>query len=324
MWGAIAGAVIGGMMSQDAASSASSAQTRSAREATAAQREMFDKQVALQEPFRQTGLTANNRLAYLLGLSTDSGVGGQSQSPMTYEQIRNQLAPQYSSKNRELQVTPFKTDEGVLALGEKWVEKDVIDEAALDSAIREKLKQNDAINAQRLIEAQGDTQFGSLMRDFSMADFEQDPGYEFRRTEGLKGVEGGAAARGGLLSGGALKAIQKYGQDLASQEYGNAFNRFTGQQTNKYNRLAGVVNTGQGATNQVANAAGNFGSQMGSNIIGAGNAQAAGIVGGANAWNNAIGQGVNAYQSNQLMDLIKRPSGSSGGSSNAYVDQYYG
>ena len=56
--------------------------------------------------------------------------------------------------------------------------------------------------------------------------FQADPGYGFRLSEGLKALERSAAARGGLMSGGTGKALQRYGQDLASQEYGNAFRRF--------------------------------------------------------------------------------------------------
>jgi hypothetical protein len=171
------------------------------------------------------------------------------------------------------------------------------------------------------------------MRRFSMADFEADPGYEFRRTEGMRGVEGGAAARGGLLSGAALKAIQKYGQGLASQEYGNAYNRFTADQTNQYNRLAGLVNTGQGATNQLTNAAGQFGQQQANNIIGAGNAQASGIMGGVNAITGGINAGINNWQQNKMMDqnnqfqnsllsLIQRPQPTGWGAPTA--ESYYG
>lgn len=53
-----------------------------------------------------------------------------------------------------------------------------------------------------------------------------DPGYEFRRSEGMKGLTGNAATSGMLQSGDTLRGIQRYGQDLASSEYGNAFNRW--------------------------------------------------------------------------------------------------
>lgn len=73
----------------------------------------------------------------------------------------------------------------------------------------------------------------SAFKDFTMSDFQEDPGYGFRLKEGLKAVDSQAAARGGLISGGALKASQRYGQDMASQEYQNAFNRYQGQRAFK-------------------------------------------------------------------------------------------
>jgi len=61
---------------------------------------------------------------------------------------------------------------------------------------------------------------------FGMQQFQQDPGYAFRMSEGMKALDRSEAARGGLLSGATLKGAQRYGQDLASQEYQNAFNRY--------------------------------------------------------------------------------------------------
>ena len=63
-------------------------------------------------------------------------------------------------------------------------------------------------------------------QQFGMQQFQADPGYGFRMSEGMKALERSAAARGGLLSGATLKGIQRFGQDLASQEYTNAFNRY--------------------------------------------------------------------------------------------------
>lgn len=53
-----------------------------------------------------------------------------------------------------------------------------------------------------------------------------DPGYGFRRSEGMKGVTGNAATAGLLQSGDTLRGLEQYGQGLASEEYGNAFNRW--------------------------------------------------------------------------------------------------
>jgi hypothetical protein len=123
-------------------------------------------------------------------------------------------------------------------------------------------------------------------------------------SEGMKGLERSAAARGGLLSGSALKGIQRYGQDLASQEYQNAFNRYQTSRTNTLNPFASLAGVAQSSANTLGTAAGQLGSQMGSNIIGAGNAMAAGQVGSANAISSGLGQGVNFYQNQQFMNRL--------------------
>ena len=82
---------------------------------------------------------------------------------------------------------------------------------------------------------------GELVRGFTQADYQADPGYAFRISEGQKALDRQAAARGGLISGGALKAAQRYGQEMGSQEYSNAYNRFRDTQGLRRNALAGVV-----------------------------------------------------------------------------------
>ena len=65
---------------------------------------------------------------------------------------------------------------------------------------------------------------------------DQDPGAAFRQSEARKALEGSAAARGGLLSGSTLGALQRQSQDLASQEYGNAWQRMMARDTEQYGR----------------------------------------------------------------------------------------
>lgn len=305
-WGAVAGAAVG-LVGSMAAGDAADAQSEAAGRTDATNRYIFDEQKKLQEPFRQTGLNANNRLAYLMGLSTSPG-GGSGGSAMTYEQARNQLLPQYTKTTGgpDQYGNYPRTMEGVGASDMTDSPRTTtIDEAGLSAAIQAMMQGQGAQSAGD----PNDPAFGSLMRRFSMQDFEEDPGYQFRMTEGMKGVEGGAAARGGLLSGAAMKAIQKYGQGLASQEYGNAYQRYTGDQTNQYNRLAGMVNTGQGATNQVSNAAGQYAQNTASNNAALGNAQAAGSIAQGNAWSQGIGGAFNNYQNNELMKMIRNPGG---------------
>ena len=66
---------------------------------------------------------------------------------------------------------------------------------------------------------------------FGMEQFQADPGYGFRLREGQQALDRQAAARGGLISGGALKAATRYGQEMGSQEYTNAFNRYQAERT---------------------------------------------------------------------------------------------
>jgi hypothetical protein len=63
-------------------------------------------------------------------------------------------------------------------------------------------------------------------KPFGVEQFNADPGYQFRMSEGLKALERSASARGILSSGQTLKDITRFGQDTASQEYQNAFTRY--------------------------------------------------------------------------------------------------
>lgn len=143
---------------------------------------------------------------------------------------------------------------------------------------------------------------GEFNRNFTLADFNADPGYQFRMDQGSRALQASAAARGGLLSGGTLKALDRYGQDFASNEYGTAYNRFNNDQTTRFNRLSAVAGTGQTATNTIANLGAQTAQNIGSNMIGAGNARAAGYVGQANAINSGISSLGNFYMQQQYLN----------------------
>ena len=85
---------------------------------------------------------------------------------------------------------------------------------------------------------------GEYVRPFTMADFRTDPGYAFRLSEGQKALDRQAAARGGLISGSALKAAQRYGQDMGTQDYGRALQDFYGRQDVARNAAAGIAGYG--------------------------------------------------------------------------------
>lgn len=212
----------GASKSSSAASSAADAQVQSADRSMALQKQMFDEQNALNKPFRDNGLTGQNRLMDVLGLSGRTGAAG----------------------------------------------------------------------------------YGSMNKQFGAADFNADPGYKWRTEQGMKGLERSAAARGGLLSGGAMKDAMNYNQGAASQEYGNAYNRFQTDRSNILNPLQSLAGMGQSATGQMAQSAQNYGQSGGNTMTQAGNAQASGYVGQANALNNGISQGINGMQNYNMMNKL--------------------
>lgn len=123
----------------------------------------------------------------------------------------------------------------------------------------------------------------SFQKTFGASDYQQDPGYAFRMAEGQKALERSAAARGGLQSGGTLKALDRYSQDYASNEYGKAYDRFNNDQTQRFNRLSSIAGLGQTANSQLGQAGQNYAGQYGNNLTGAANASGAAGIAGANA-----------------------------------------
>jgi hypothetical protein len=203
-----AASLAGGAMASSAAKKASRAQVQASQDANAAQQRMFEEQKALQEPFRQGGLTAQQEIMQLLGIGGDKNAAG----------------------------------------------------------------------------------YGSMGKAFGAQQFQQDPGYAFRQSEGMKALERSAAARGNLMSGSTMKGIQRFGQDLASQEYQNAFNRYQVERAAKLNPLQSLMGSGQSSANVLTGAAGQMGQNEASNIYNAGQARASGYIGSSNALNNALGQ----------------------------------
>jgi hypothetical protein len=145
---------------------------------------------------------------------------------------------------------------------------------------------------------------GEFTKSFMPEDLAKylDPGYAFRLSEGNKALNASAAARGGLISGNALKAAEDYGQAAGSQEYTNAFNRYQVNRSNRLAPLQSLAGLGQSATNTTANLGTNYAGTAGANITGAGNASAAGTMGTANAISSGITGVSNLYAQNQALN----------------------
>lgn len=103
------------------------------------------------------------------------------------------------------------------------------------------------------------------------------PAYRFRLQEGQRALERSAAARGQLFSGATGRALTRFGQDLASTEYQNEFNRRAA--------LAGI---GQSATSQLTQAGLTTASNVGNLQQQIGRAQASSYLGRAGAIQGGI------------------------------------
>ena len=152
----------------------------------------------------------------------------------------------------------------------------------------------------------GATGYGKYAQDFSMNDFQQDPGYAFRLSEGQKALERSAAARGGLISGGAMKAATRYGQDMGSQEYQNAYNRYQTNRANQLNPLGSLAQSGQAAANFQSGNLGSYGTNVGNLMGQQGQSQAAGQLGMGSTLGKAINTGISAYQNNALLEALQK------------------
>jgi hypothetical protein len=340
----IGGQILGGLFGARSARKAAQTQADATREGIASQERMFERQLGLQEPFRQGGLEAQNMLMQEL------------RNPSQYQASAG-LAPGDIAQQRFQQSAGLSPAE---IAGERFQASAGLSPAEIANR---QFQQTQGLSPGEL----GTEQFN----------FQADPGYGFRMSEGLKALERSAAARGGLMAGGTGKALQRYGQDMASQEYGNAFQRFQqdraaraglgqmeygrfadeqgrraaagmqefGQFTDlmgrraaagqteygrfaddmsrrqglgamEYGQFAGErsarllplmqqAQSGQGLTSNIAGQMANLGAAQAGAAGQIGAAQAAGRMGSANALAGAVGQGANLYMQGQQNQMFQ-------------------
>jgi hypothetical protein len=291
-------------MQSKAAGKASDAQSAAAAQSDATQRYQYDTTRADNAPFRETGVQANNRLAYLMGLSpgTSSPPGAAGAGGMTAEQLRAELLGQYTS------TTGGSSDP---SLGMNWTRDgdtqtytpqagtQSIDETGLQAAIQARMGQQTQQAQQTQAAQSNDPAFGSLSRNFTAADMDADPVYQsglkFGLDEGTKGINRQAAAGGSMLSGATLKALTRFGNDYGSTKANESYNRFNTNNNQQYNRLAGLSGAGQQATNAVSAAGTNMANNISQSQQGVGNARGSAYLAQGNAWQNALNGGVSAF-----------------------------
>lgn len=291
----IAGSVISSAISGGGSKSAAKTQSASADAATKLQRDIYEQNRQDQMPWLKAGGGAINQLSYLLGLSPQAlGASTQSNvapntiaasSPATGYYAGNDGYLYYQGKQ-----TPIKVDS---VQGQDTLKRSPNGTKVFDTKTGKSIESFTTTSTTASESPYADVNkglgaYGSLSKPFGMSDYQADPGYAFRMSEGQKALERSAASKGGLLSGMAIKATDRYSQGLASQEYQSAYDRYNTNQTNLYNRLAGISGTGQTAASNAGNAGQNYANQAGEYALQKGNVQAAGQVGNTNAWSTGL------------------------------------
>lgn len=150
---------------------------------------------------------------------------------------------------------------------------------------------------------------GQNVANAAMANFTNTPDYNFAFTQGLQALDRSAAAKGTLMSGGQVKGAEEFGSGLASQQYGNYFNRLLSLAQIGQGAATGTASTALNASSAQAGTLGQAASLQGNTLQGIGTAQAAGDVGSA----NALSAGLTGIGSNITNSLILSKLGAQGG-----------
>lgn len=301
---AIPGAsIISGLLASDAAGDQADAYEDASRASVAEQRRQFNLIRSDTEPYREVGQNALYSLSGMLGLGGQQFHERQNRLSDLREKLSGtdkflttggHLKTQYSrtdphsfSSRIGWRDAPIRNNKGSATVHTRQVF--VPEETSLNPEFTRLQEEIASLEAQ--IEQTGGEPSGGGF------DVSQLPGYQFRFDQGINALNNSLAASGNRFSGRAMKAAQRYGQGVASQAFGNAFNRRAA--------LAGVGQTavGQSGTAGMA-AAGNIGNALFRGGVGAANARASGMASINNAIQGGIGNYLSYRQSQQLLNAL--------------------
>lgn len=289
-WGAVAGGALslGGSLlggkNKGMGKAIRAQENAAAKSLIAQERALYDAKEQL-EPYTYAGGNASRKLAELLGIADPAGYDAKRP---TRDQFWNQVSTEHYKRYGQ----GYDAGSDMGAVNQE-----------VDRRYQQALSEWEKGMEQYVKDNPADMSKATLLKDFSMDDFVKDPGYDFRQAEGEKGLNRSLAARGGLLSGAALKAIDRYNQDYASNEFNNAYNRDAANKARKFSFLSGtagqglqaagtIVGAGQNAANQSSNAAMNAGNNNANMYYQNGQMQADNQF---NAFQNDIGNGIYAW-----------------------------
>jgi hypothetical protein len=233
----VGSAVVGGVAQNRAAKKGAQAQTDAANASNEVQLQMFNQSRQDMEPWRQAGISGLSQYMQFMGMPsnavTSAATAGIDPGQAYLQANPDVAANPYFAQNPQEHYNRHGKGEG-----RRWGA------------------------APQLPASPGAPSNGAPAKSISDM-LKATPGYQFRFDEGQNAVQASAAAAGGLNSGKTLKALTQYGQNFASNEYGNHMNR-----------LAGLANIGQTATTQIGQWGQGYAQNAGNNLMHSGAARA--------------------------------------------------
>jgi len=289
----LAANVGGGLLSAAASNSAANQISNAAKDAASASavatqsandlaKYMYDTSRSDLAPWRQTGTNALNQLSLMTGLTKPTGYALNGSDPTS--QVR-QLYSSIQQTNPDQQGMDYWSGQLKSGRGAQDVAKDFYTSAA-------SFKNSQGYQPNAAL-AQGYLDSGTNQQPYQFNS--TDPSYQFRFNQGQNALERSQAARGMNLSGNALAELNNYGQNMASTEYGNQFNRLSALAGYGQNATNTGANLGQNYATNVGNNLINQGNQQGNSYLASANANAAGRIGTANAFGSMLGNIFNPW-----------------------------
>jgi hypothetical protein len=212
--------ILGAKSNNKAINKATDAQTASTAEQTALQRDIYGQNKAALSPFMQRGNVAGDTIMAALGL------GGTATAPQAGLPTPALAVPYNGGYPDAAQYPgyagqhPWLMQQGQGALGQQQVG------APGTTAQPGQSPQQAATNAYEM--------------------FKQSTGYQTRFGEGMRALNAGYAGAGVVQSGAAQKAALRFGQDFASNEFGNWMGYLGNQQGVGFAGASALSGVGQG------------------------------------------------------------------------------
>lgn len=329
--GVTAATVVTGLVANNSARKASAAQGRSEEAALAEQAYQYDQNREDLAPWRETGTAAQERIRDLLGLGTGASLVKPSSTPnaitaasggVTFNGPLVDTSTGVPTYNRAL----YETDPIYKSAWDKHLANHIAQYGvgygtgsnpdALELGLRDLMSQErqqqglptvEQEVAANLETARADPQYGSLNKQFTVADFMNDPVTQLSIDYGRKGIERNLGALGLKKSGLMLKGLEDY----AGTKAGESRDRFYQDQDRIFNRLAGVSGSGQTASTTGAALGQQSATNVGNILTAGGNARGAAAIAQGNAWSGALNNIGSWWTQNQMLkQLQNRPTAS--------------